>query len=149
MKKTLAFVLSLAAAMAMAACSSTPDTLVDGSYTAEMSDTYATEVGHGYKPTLTITVSGGEVTDVVLDAVNLETGELKSATTQETYPMDPHPSEWLPQLSENILNAENGDGVEAVAGATTASTEAKVLYDAVLGAAAEGNTETVVLDSVE
>lgn len=144
----MAFALSLTLAAALAACGGAPAELTDGTYTAEMSDAYATEVGHGYKPTLTITVSGGAVTEAVLDAVNVETGELKSASTPETYPMEPHPSEWLPQLSENIRNAENGEGVQAVAGATTASGEAKALYDAALDAAAKGNTETVVLESV-
>lgn len=57
MKKIMAFALSLTLAAALAACGGAPAELTDGTYTAEMSDAYATEVGHGYKPTLTITVS--------------------------------------------------------------------------------------------
>ena len=45
-------------------------------------------------------------------------GNKKSETTPDTYPMDPAPSEWIPQLSENILAAGNSADIDGISGAT-------------------------------
>ena len=143
MKKLLALALVVVLALSMAACGGSK--LKDGTYVAETSDAVATD-SHGWKDTVTVTVSGGKVTDVVFDSFALDDGRAKSKETAETYPMDPHPSEWIPQLSANLKAASSADEVAAVAGATHSSESAKKLYAAALEAAAEGNTETVVVD---
>lgn len=60
-------------------------------------------------------------------------GNLKSEwATPENYPMTPQPSEWIPQLEENLKATTNPDKVAAVAGATLGSNHAKALYKAVI-----------------
>ena len=63
--------------------------------------------------------------------------------------MDPQPSEWIPQLEENIKATSNPDKVAAVAGATMGSNNAKELYRAVVEKAKAGDTTTAVIDTAE
>lgn len=143
MKKLLALALVVVLAFSMAACGG--NKLKDGTYVAEMSDAVAAD-SYGWKDTVTVTVSGGKVTDAVFESYSTEDGRPKSGETAETYPMDPAPSEWIPQLTANLKAASSADEVAAVAGATNASNNAKKLYAAALQAAADGNTETVVVE---
>ena len=76
-------------------------------------------------------------------------GNLKSEATAETYPMDPLPSEWIPQLEENVKAAGTADKIEAVAGATSSSESVKVLMAAVEKQAKAGNTEVVLVDNAK
>ena len=117
--------------------------LKDGEYTAQVSEEYAKNSGHGWQEYLKITVSGGQVADVEYDAQM--DGKLKSKTTKEEYNMDPHPSQWIPQLTQNVKNAKTPDEVDAVSGATSSSETVKKLYAAVLEAAQAGNTAIVTL----
>ena len=45
--------------------------------------------------------------------------------------MDPHPSEWIPQLSENIQKAGTAKKIDTIAGATLASNDARALMEAI------------------
>jgi len=116
----------------------------DGKYSAEMSQAFADENGHGWQSFMTATVKDGVVMDVNYDSKSGD--QLKSETTAETYPMTPHPTEWIPQLNENLNKAKTVKEVEAVSGATHASEEAKALYAAILNAAEKGDTTTVIVD---
>ena len=95
-----------------------------------------------------IQVEDGVITDVDFDAKDAN-GNLKSEATAETYPMDPLPSEWIPQLEENVKAAGTADKIEAVAGATSSSESVKVLMAAVEKQAKAGNTEVVLVDNAE
>ena len=118
--------------------------LMDGSYTAEASESYVAAQGHGWKEYLKITVEKQQIASVEYDA--LKDGKKKSETTPEEYPMTPPPSEWTPKLNEAIRTAQMPEAVDTVSGATMSSTVARQLYAAVLKAAREGNTETVIVE---
>ena len=142
-KKIQVILIVLVFALIVTSCASQTN-YKDGKYSAEMSQAFADENGHGWQSYMTATVKDGVVMDINYDSRSGD--QLKSETTAETYPMTPHPTEWIPQLNENLSKAKTAKDVEAVSGATHASDEAKALYAAILKAAAEGNTTTVVLD---
>lgn len=140
MKKALAIALALVLALALAACSGG---IKDGTYKAQFK-----EPSNDWTEYLAVTYKDGEITDVDFDATNAN-GDLKSETTAETYPMDPLPSEWIPQLEANIKAAGTADKIEAVAGATSSSNSAKLLMAAVEKQAKAGDTEVALVDNAE
>lgn len=118
--------------------------LMDGEYVAETSETYTAETGHGWREYVKITVSDGQIVDMEYDALKDE--KKKSETTQDEYPMTPHPSQWIPQLNENLQAADNPDEVDAVAGATQSSQMIKKLYAAALKAAQMGDEQAAIVE---
>ena len=122
----------------------TDSQLQDGNYSAEVSESYASAQGHGWKEYLKITVTNNQISSVEYDA--LKDNKKKSEATAEAYPMTPPPSEWIPKINDAIRAAEVPEAMDTVSGATMSSTVARQLYAAVLKAAREGNTETVVVD---
>ncbi|MDD6319795.1 MAG: hypothetical protein PUA63_02895, partial [Oscillospiraceae bacterium] len=54
--------------------------------------------------------------------------------------MDPHPSEWIPQLSENIQKAGTAKKIDTIAGATYASNDARALMEAIEANGKPGET---------
>lgn len=146
MKKLTLFLLSALMLFSLVGCGGSK--IVDGTYSAELSDA-ATEANHGWKDFLTVTYKDGKMVEVQFDSKDAD-GNLKSEwTTPENYPMDPQPSEWIPQLEENIKATSNPDKVAAVAGATMGSNNAKELYRAVVEKAKAGDTTTAVIDTAE
>ncbi|MDO5602643.1 MAG: FMN-binding protein [Oscillospiraceae bacterium] len=129
MKRLLAICLIFVLALALAACGAPAEKVT---YTAE-----AAEASHGYKDTVTVTFEGDKVTDATFESYQ-EDGSKKSEASPEDYPMTPAPSEWIPQLSENIKKAKTAEEIEAVAGATYGSNNAKALYAAILKAKEDG-----------
>lgn len=148
MKKAVSIVATvLALTLVLVGCGSKQadtSTLVDGSYRAEMSDAYADNEGHGWKGYVVLTVTDGAIADVDFDYSNGE-GALKSEQSQEEYPMDPHPSTWIPELEKQGKEASSADDIDAITDATASSGEFKELYTAALDAAKAGNQETIVL----
>ena len=146
MKKLTLFLLSALMHFSLVGCGGSK--IADGTYSAELSDA-ATEANHGWKDFLTVTYKDGKMVEVQFDSKDAD-GNLKSEwTTPENYPMDPQPSEWIPQLEENIKATSNPDKVAAVAGATMGSNNAKELYRAVVEKAKAGDTTTAVIDTAE
>ena len=146
MKKLILFLLSALMLFSLVGCGGSK--IADGTYSAELSDA-ATEANHGWKDFLTVTYKDGKMVEVQFDSKDAD-GNLKSEwTTPENYPMDPQPSEWIPQLEENIKATSNPDKVAAVAGATMGSNNAKELYRAVVEKAKAGDTTTAVIDTAE
>ncbi len=136
MKKTICLICIIFAVAMLASCGSG---INDGTYSAQMS-----EPSEGYTDMLSITYSGGSVSDAVFESIH-EDGALKSETTFETYPMTPHPSEWIPQLSENVKNADNADDIEMIAGVTISSNNAKAMMMAIEEKAKAGDTNTAMV----
>ena len=116
----------------------------DGTYTARMSEAYAREKVHGWQTTLTVTFAGGRPVETAFDA--FQDGKKKSEQSPEVYPMVPHPSEWMPQLAEQVKNAAQPEDIEGVSGATIGSAEAKQLYAAILKAAQKGEPKEITVD---
>ena len=146
MKKLIVTLLSVCLIVSLVGCGGSK--IADGTYSAELSDA-ATEANHGWKDFLTVTYKDGEMVEVQFDSKDAD-GNLKSEwTNPENYPMDPQPSEWIPQLEENIKATSNPDKVASVAGATMGSNHAKELYRAVIEKAKAGDTTTAVIDIAE
>ncbi len=116
----------------------------DGQYTARMSEAYAKGTGQGWQTTLTVTFEGGKAENVEFDA--FMDGKKKSEQSKEEYPMEPRPSEWMPEIAEQIKKAQRPDEIEGVSGATIASGEARRLYGAILKAAQEGKTGEITVE---
>ena len=139
MKKLIVLGLSVVMALALAACGGSK--IADGTYTAQMDDA-AMESSHGWRDTLVVEYKGGKITSATFESYDAD-GNKKSETTAETYPMDPHPSVWVPQISENVMKAGDSKHLDTVAGATYASTDAKLLLEAIEKSGKPGETLTV------
>ena len=142
MKKLLTVALAAVLALSLVACGGS-GSIKDGTYTAQYK-----EPSHDWTEYLSVTYKDGVITDVDFDAKDAN-GNLKSEATAETYPMDPLPSEWIPQLEENVKAAGTADKIEAVAGATSSSESVRVLMAAVEKQAKAGNMEVVLVDNAE
>lgn len=126
MKKWIALVLALVLALALTACGGGK---ADGVYTAEMDDA-AAEAAYGWRDTLVVEYKGGKIVSATFESYDAD-GNKKSEATAETYPMDPHPSEWIPALSAKVLEAGEAKRLDGVAGATMASDNVKALLEAI------------------
>ncbi len=130
--------LTFIAVLSLTACAGSGN---EGTYSAQ-----TPQDGQGWTDTLSVTYEGGKITAAEFESVH-EDGRLKSETTPEEYPMDPHPSVWIDELSENVKNASSSEDVVAIAGATTASNNAKLMLAAIEKNAQEGNTDTAMVET--
>lgn len=122
MKKIIALALSSVLALGLVACGGS-NKIADGTYKAQVDEATA-EASHGWTEVLAVTYQDGKMTDVDFDAFDAE-GNRKSEADPATYPMDPPPSVWIPQIEENIKATSSADKVATVAGATSSSENAK------------------------
>ncbi len=115
----------------------------DGNYRAETA-----EFSFGRKAFLEAEIQEDKAVSVDFDYLD-EEGNLKSATTDEEYPMTPHPREWLPELENQLLALDilNVAEIDGVTGATGSSGNAYDLFLLILEAAETGDTSTQVLSS--
>lgn len=116
--------------------------LKDGTYKAE------TDFDErGWKAVHTITVSGGKVTESTFDYENKD-GALKSEDEEYNKNMEAKSGisskDATDKLDAEFLEAQSAD-VEVVSGATHTSENFKKTAEALLKAAAEGNTETILV----
>ncbi len=113
----------------------------DGSYRAE-----AAEFSFGWKAYMDVVIQDDEAVSISFDYLD-EDGNLKSATTDEEYPMDPHPRDWQPELENQLLALDitNLTTIDGVTGATGGSALAYDLFVLVLDAAENGDTSTQIL----
>ena len=135
--------MTLALVLALPTFAAEPVVLKDGTYSAVFSHVD----GHGWKPFLTVTVTGGKITAADFDYVNPK-GELKSKNAGYEAAMKKvkglGPAEYAPQFDAKILAKQNFP-VDGIAGATQASTNVNILGAAVLEAARAGKTAKIVL----
>lgn len=127
MKKLISLALSLVLALALAACGGRQ--MADGVYTAEMDDA-AAEAAYGWRDTLVVEYRDGKMVSAVFESYDPD-GNKKSETSADVYPMEPSPSEWVPQLNANLEKAGDSKHLDGVAGATLASGNAKALLEAI------------------
>ncbi len=116
-------------------------TMADGVYTAQMDDV-AAEADYGWRNQLVVEYKDGKMVSATFESYDAD-GNKKSETTPDNYPMDPAPSEWIPQLSENILAAGNSADIDGISGATRASNDARTLLAAIETEGKPGETITV------
>ena len=145
MKKILAFILCvLTVAGLMTSCAGS-DGFKDGKYRIEA----AAADDHGWKEYIDVTVSGGKNTAVDFDSVNEEDGRLKSEDEDfkaayvgagfETYPAD-----YSDNLETGLIENQDAEKVDSVAGATTSSTSFKAMMKELQKAMKQGKTDTII-----
>ncbi|HFR3412006.1 TPA: FMN-binding protein [Streptococcus suis] len=156
-------VLVLGAALTLVACgakeeaattaSSAETAASEATATATWKDgTYKAESGkddYGYKIVHTLTVKDGKITESKFD-YEAEDGSLKSTNEEYNKNMKDKAGvsagEAIEQLNAALVDTQDISAVEVVSGATNTSEDFKKSTEALLAAAAEGNTETVTLD---
>ncbi len=143
MKKIMMLaVIGMMFAMLTGCTNSSEETYADGTYTAKMSsDSY------GWTVTLEVTYEDGVVTSAVFESLNTD-GSKKSEASADEYPMDPLPSDWIPELSTNILAAGNATDIDAVTGATLATNNAIAMMGKIEEAALAGEANDVIIVDV-
>lgn len=122
--------------------------LQDGSYRIEELNFGET----GWKEALDITVSSGEITEATWESVN-EDGENKidDDNYQETMTGTDGtgPQDFIPELENALVDAQDPADVEVVTGATGTSEKFQDYAQQLVDAAEEGNTETIEVDNAE
>lgn len=136
---------------ALAGCNNNSNTLKDGTYHAQMK-----EASHGWTDYVEITVKNGKFDTVVYDAKN-DAGDKKSqdedykksmmegnknAGKPETYPAD-----YSKKLADSLLEKQDINQVDAVAGATSSSKNFKAMVEALKSNMSKGKTDTVFVDA--
>ena len=142
MKKLLTLALAAVLALSLVACGGS-GSIKDGTYTAQYK-----EPSHDWTEYLSVTYKDGVITDVDFDDEGCQR-QPEERSHGRDLPMDPLPSEWIPQLEENVKAAGTADKIEAVAGATSSSESVRVLMAAVEKQAKAGNMEVVLVDNAE
>jgi len=144
MMKKLALLATAALMVTLVSCDKEKETVYkDGTYRAE-TDGFS----HGWKTFMEVTIADDVLTSVNFDAVSEADNTLfKSETTAETYPMDPHPTVWIPQIEAQFMAVDilNYAGIDGVSGATHSSDDADALFELILAAAKTGDTSTQLL----
>ena len=136
---------------ALAGCNNNSNTLKDGTYHAQMK-----EASHGWTDYVEITVKNGKFDTVVYDAKN-DAGDKKSqdeaykksmmegnknAGKAETYPAD-----YSKKLADSLLEKQDINQVDTVAGATSSSKNFKAMVEALKSNMTKGKTDTVLVDT--
>ena len=141
MKKQVMTMAAAAALLVLAGCgtaaatstaASTADSApakADGVYTAQMDDASA-EAAFGWRDQLVVEYRDGVIVSADFDSYDAD-GNRKSQLPEGAYLMEPSPSEWIPQLSENVEKAGRAFKIDNVSGATESSENARALLAAI------------------
>lgn len=117
--------------------------LQDGTYRAE----YAQADDHGWTDYVVVTVLDGKISNVEYDALD-ENGNSKKSSVEYNEAMKgagstTWPSDFMPQLQNQLVDKQDIAKVDAIAGATTSSNDFVTLVKALKKNMENGNTETV------
>lgn len=117
--------------------------LKDGSYKAE----FESADDHGWTEFVEITVTNSKITDVNFDAKN-QNGDLKSKDPDYKEAMEgaglkTWPSDFYPKLSAKLIETQDIEKVDAIAGATNSSNAFKKLVKSLTKNMTSGKTEVV------
>lgn len=143
--------LTLSSALLLTACGSdsattTEDGLQDGTYAIEDLNFGET----GWKESLEIVVDGGEITDATFTSLDEEgNNKLEDEGYQEAMSgvTGVGPQDFIPELEESLVTAQNPTEVEVVTGATSTSEKFVDYAEQLVAAAEEGNTDTIEVDN--
>jgi len=127
-------------------CVSTSAAKKDGTYRAE----FSAADDHGWTEYVEITVAGDKITNVVYDSLN--DGKKKSEdkdyekTMKNVSGGKTWPADFYSKLTAQLLEKQNIDEVDTVAGATTSSDDFKTLVKSLSKNMQNGKTETVKVE---
>ena len=152
MKKIL-LGLTLTSSLVLAACGADEGT-TDEAATGE--ETYRIEEQNfgetGWKEALEITVADGEITDANWESVD-EDGNAKLEDDEYQEAMSGAvgvgPQDFIPELEESLVNAQEPADVEVVSGATSTSEKVQDYAQQLVDAVEEGNSEKIQVDNAE
>ncbi len=151
MKKIIS--LALAGALAVGAftgCSTEQlnTALTDGTYRAEFKDFDR----FGWKDFVEVTISDGELSEVVYDSVNEDGTKLKSEDESYKAEMESivgtYPAKYNKDLINQFIESGKVTSVDIVAGATESTGKFKTLIVAAMQNATSGDTETEIVDNL-
>lgn len=132
-------------AMCFNGCSKSSDALKDGYYTAEMA-----EYSHGWKEYLTVFIRGGKIVSAEYNARNVS-GFIKSWDMDYMRAMNAvtgtYPNQYTRNYAKQLLEKQQADAVDAIAGATTSYGSFGDLAQAVIDHAKTGNTEIAIVSA--
>lgn len=116
-------------------------TYVSGAYKA-IEDDYS----YGWKGYMEVIIDKDKLALVEFDYLD-EDGNKKSSTTESEYPMDPHPSYWIPHYTKSLLNSDiiEYSDIDAITGATHSGDAANKLIKTILEAAKTGDTSEQII----
>lgn len=122
------------------------DGLQDGAYRIEDMEFGET----GWQEALDITVEGGEITEATWESVDEDgNNKIEDDEYQETMTNvdGVGPQDFIPELEESLVAAQDPAEVEVVSGATGTSEKFQDYAQQLVDAAEEGNTETIQVDN--
>lgn len=144
-KKTFGFSLFIALSLLIfvGCTSSSSGELKDGSYTAEFKDADS----HGWIEFVELKVENEKIIEVNFDAKDAA-GQLKSESAEYKDAMinagsKTWPSDFYPKLEDSLIDAQDIDKVDAVAGATQSSDAFKKLVKELSKNMSKGDTSTL------
>lgn len=126
----------------------TEESMQDGSYRIEDADFDET----GWKEALDIVVADGEITEANWESVDEDgTNKIEDEGYQEamTNAEDLGPQDFIPALEEDLVDTQDPEEVDVITGATGTAEKFKDYAAQLVDAAAEGNTDTIVVDNAE
>lgn len=117
----------------------------DGTYTAE--DLNYDD--HGWKASVTISVSNGKISDAKFD-YTAEDGTTKSGNTAYAEKMATYagitPDEYIKQYTKALVETQDPEKIDVITGATTSQNDFKTLATVAMDAAKAGNTNTAKIE---
>ncbi|WP_368976495.1 extracellular electron transfer flavoprotein PplA [Caldifermentibacillus hisashii] len=106
---------------------------------------------NGWKTYINMTVEGGRITQVDYNNVNAD-GKLKSEDEDYEKNMKDKsgvgPKEYIPQLSQALVESQNTEGISVVSGATHSSHLFKMYAAQLINAAQRGDTTPIEVDNI-
>ena len=119
--------------------------LQDGTYKLEEKN-----YSNGYRAVFEMVVKDGKITESKYDNIN-ENGESKTKDTEYNKNMEAKagtiPEKFIPQLNEQLVEAQSASGVEVVTGATHSSESFQNYAQQLIQAAQAGNTDTIEINN--
>ena len=149
MKKIIkAMVVAVMCMLAFTACSTDSFTnLQDGTYRAEYKDFDV----YGWKDYIEITVTDGEISQLVFDSINMDGETLKSESESYKNEMEPivgtYPAKYNADLINQFLESGKISAIDVVAGATQSTGSFKTLLTNIVPNVQGGDTAVVIVDS--
>lgn len=121
--------------------------LKDGEYSLAEKNLGST----GWKTYIKMTVSGGKITNVDYNFLNAD-GQLKTDNKEYEKTMKEKsgtgPQEYIPALSQSLIDKQNAADVEVVSGATHSSHSFKMYAAQLINAAQKGDTTPIEVDNL-
>lgn len=145
-KKASALILAVITAVVVFTACSTDKSFKDGTYRAE----YSEADSHGWKDYLVVTVTDSKISEVDYDSLDAD-GNRKSESEDYGAAMKDGgnatwPSDFVPKLEKALIEKQDAEKIDEIAGATNSSDSMKNLFKKLKGNMEKGDTSTVKIE---